>query len=997
MLRYKVKSNINSKLKGFPIRELYVSPDLNYISGVTDYNVGLVNGEEIVIKSPYLIGSELNTINTLNVKRQGKLGVKVVLPVKTIEKPLKFDINHNYENGETYITVNNNKVTVEDSDDGYVFSTVTQNYVEYNGDVSYFFSGSSKGYLINHKFYEASFNDTEVEIETYLYIEDGKLVIGDNTYYADFSIEEKKPILRLNKIGEPISQGTFLGECDGKKYYALSDSDNSLLIKEYKRNDWKNVTHFSIVKHENPIINAEDVMFGGYNHYISYSGNNYYLGEVYNDDGEYEGYGVKINDVFNPCNCGYLNDELFEAHRDLYCGGCSVSILNTGEIEEVKDSLYSSHNGGKFVLLIDVEEDNDIIIGNFIEVNSYYPLTFRRLVEDGDGDVKYIMHNGDKYFVKNHLYDTIKMSDVEYKLNYINNVSAYCEANGEKIYFDIADNKATISHKIYYKDKSSSNPIRIKYGKEDKKYQITNNSGVTFNGVDYPVIKETETYEDEGEVVSYYVDIKDNVKYYLEITDINGSSTYICYPVCNDDELNEIEKDELQREISSVIVNNWKSIEFKLRKDTFGQNELTVENGLMKSMISEKPYTASNNYLLEEKIEILRIQNYLSFKFPIMSKVENNLRREGIIKNDFVDYVRDNSINSIVDMEKDVYYPVWTEIRNDRTIYNPIKKLVFNLHFRTRTLDNWRVIEDDREFENIQTPNSLMSHWFVTDYKYYRSFESNDVLQNSSDLLGFLNFSTSEVKNMASKLSRSFLRLSFYSTNDPNTQVLLYTSTIFFDENYAFSKYMSLKRNSDLKYMDVVKLQESKFNDVDEYINNGSDEYQISSNTTSNFSEVIGDYYLNDGLRLSSRFSVTDKYSTSTSSDGYYLYLFKEYANKMREATIYLKVEFNHAGVGKSIPFMMPRAGEENIIRIGDLNFPSDGFPMNDIYNQLYIPIKLIYDDNENKYVYYLPDGLREQNYLNENSIIKLDDETMVFNLFEVKFKNESVVKNENS
>ena len=528
----------------------------------------------------------------------------------------------------------------------------------------------------------------------------------------------------------------------------------------------------------------------------------------------------------------------------------------------------------------------------------------------------------------------------------------------------------------------------IKYGIEQDKYEITVNSGVTINGVDYLVIEESETYDNEGEVISHYVDINDSVKYYLEVTEINGSSTYLCYPVCNDDELTEEEIDSLQREICSVIVNNWKSFEFSLRKDTFGKDELTVENGLMESMISESPYTASNNYLLEDKIEILRVRNYLSFKFPIMNKVENNLRREEIIKHDFVDYVRDNSINSIVDMEKDVYYPVWVK-KNEETkeiIYNPISKLIFNLHFRTRDLTNWRTIEDDREFKNSKTPNSEMCNWFVTDYNYYNGISDGDVLQNSSDLLGFLGFSTSEIKNMAKKLSRSFLRLSFYSTKDPKTQVLLYTSTIFFDENYALKKYMSLKRNSELVFVDVPAYQKYGI---------ASDEYQVTSYTCSNLSEILGDKYLNDGLRFSSRFTVSDKYTTSTSSDGYYIYLFKEYAKKMREATIYMKVDFNHAGFGTSIPFMLPRHSDENdVIRISsEMSFLKQGFPMSDIYNQTYIPIKLIYDDISNKYVYYLPDGLREQNNINANSSVKLDDDIMVFNLFEVKFKNESIVE----
>jgi hypothetical protein len=147
---------------------------------------------------------------------------------------------------------------------------------------------------------------------------------------------------------------------------------------------------------------------------------------------------------------------------------------------------------------------------------------------------------------------------------------------------------------------------------------------------------------------------------------------------------------------------------------------------------------------------------------------------------------------------------------------------------------------------------------------------------------------------------------------------------------------------------------------------------------------------------MSSRFKVVDKYNTSTSSDGYYLYMFKEYAKKKHETTIYLKIEFNHAGIGKSIQFSLPRKEDGKLYRLSSQSDVSEmklGFAMQDIYKQVYIPINVVYDDNENKYVYYLPSNLREQNYLTNDSKVRLDDGVMVFNLFETKFANEAIVE----
>ena len=87
-----------------------------------------------------------------------------------------------------------------DYEGDYVQSSVTQSYVECGGDISYFFQGENvSGYLINHRFYEATLYDKTVDIETYLYIENGLLTVGENTYYAHFSKEGEMPELKLVK------------------------------------------------------------------------------------------------------------------------------------------------------------------------------------------------------------------------------------------------------------------------------------------------------------------------------------------------------------------------------------------------------------------------------------------------------------------------------------------------------------------------------------------------------------------------------------------------------------------------------------------------------------------------------------------------------------------------------------------------------------------------------------------------------------------------------
>ena len=999
MLKYSVKPSKDTELRTFPIRELFVSPDLSYISGTTDILVGLVNGEQIVIKSPYLIGSEVNTINVETVKRQGIVETFIKLPVKTITMPLNFPI-YSDKSGNCYILENNSKNYLEDAVGDFVLKNITQKYVEYRGDICYFFHGTPSGYLIDHKFYATSFDDEFVTIKTYMFIEDGELKVGDYTYYADFSKidNETAPTLRLSKKHRPVETGDLIGLIDGCECFIGE-------IKDYMPSKWNRVSKFYIQKKENPSFNIDDALYGGYKHYVTFNGENYYLRDVYQYDEEeekdvYLGYGIQLNGMFYDGESNY-GDSIYNDYHDMPFAG---SILYVGEYDEyldIYDTLISPITGGCFVILMCSDEGSDVIPGNFLIAESNSPITITRMVETDEEENNYFIFEGKKYLVENKLADTINISGEDYLLTYLNDdyTSASTIINGETMYFDVDGTKAKLSNKIYYKKTSEDDEvIKINYGINENEYDITENSGVTINGHVYPVAVSDEENTDGDFFVS--VTITENIKLTLEVTEKNGSSMYLAYPVVDDYTIDEYEKNMLQREYSSIIVNNWKSFSFILRKDTFGKRPLTVENGLMDSMSSMLPYSISDAYLLENKIEILRLQNYLSFNFPLSYKTANNLRREDIIKHDFVDYIKDQTVNTVVDMEKDIYYPVYVYKNGETEEFRPIQQLRFNLHFRTRNFENWKKYEDDREFKDVVTPNYLMSNWFVTDLNYYKnlSTDSKKKLHNSSDLLGLMNFTTNEIKNQATKIGKSFLRLSFYSTDNPKTQVLLATSTIFLDKNLAYKKYITSKRNSDLIFIDTKVMQEAGYTAVTDYINavnSNTDEFQVSSNTISDSSEVYMDNFFNDDTRLSSRLVVNDKYNTDTSSEGYYIYMFKDYAKKMRETTIYMKVDFNHAGIGQTMSFMLPRqigngedVGEPLYIHGNKIETLKNGFKLSDIYKQTHIPIRVKYDDKTNKYVYYLPDGLRE------NSELSVPDEIMEFNLFEVKFANESIVGN---
>lgn len=73
----------------------------------------------------------------------------------------------------------------------------------------------------------------------------------------------------------------------------------------------------------------------------------------------------------------------------------------------------------------------------------------------------------------------------------------------------------------------------------------------------------------------------------------------------------------------------------------------------------------------------------------------------------------------------------------------------------------------------------------------------------------------------------------------------------------------------------------------------------------------IKKYKIDENKRLGSRLIISNKYNTDTSSEGFYIYMFKEYSKNLHPRQIFMKVDFNHAGIGSTIPFIKPMEWEE--------------------------------------------------------------------------------------
>lgn len=186
------------------------------------------------------------------------------------------------------------------------------------------------------------------------------------------------------------------------------------------------------------------------------------------------------------------------------------------------------------------------------------------------------------------------------------------------------------------------------------------------------------------------------------------------------------------------------------------------------------------------------------------------------------------------------------------------------------------------------------------------------------DTLSSIAFNDDKIFAETASLKKSFLRLSFYDTPDRKTQNLLFYSTMFFDMS-------KLKKDAIARIGAVSPIE----------------------------TEV--------------EFVCQNKFMSNVSSEGFYLYLFPKIVQE-DEATIYMKAEFNHAGYGYTIPFILPCEIDENT---GECNIldPMQKFPiayvmanesgyvsnMKQLSDDLYTKINVRYNSKKNCYVWYFP------------------------------------------
>ena len=1049
MLSYQIKIEAKEAQKErINFSDFYLEPDLSFISGSTPYETNLKNGEEVLVTSSINTNGEMATATTQNVQRMGTVQIIRHYPISKdnifinnspyyFENKIVYD--YIFRNGKYYYTrlPKNEKEKEQFIIDGLIDKDgkeqfIINDLVDENGSS---FSGIC-GVTDDGKMARVP--------ETY-WIEDGKVVIDGKEYVVDTKLGtiyvdpeqddyenffSEKIVVNVFPMDKWKNVTKFRIDLDNKQPIDFRDITYGQYFSYVMYND----TMYPIEEEQNLSGDGNTYFYCTIDKYVSRDGNivkepqklpllYYNTGDsddsvdsglsnkpdAYPELPEYKFFSavthsnVVLDDIANTSNLYvYDGSDLYNVQSDIQNSttGYHLLVYTASDMPQVDTNDTITFEYGGNALKTDLDVDSD--------------------VDEDNKERKFVAYNGEKYYIEEQLCNKVLINDEEYDIMplSISGGTVMKNSSGETVNFYAAfvdgeyillkgDSKAATD--VINEGISSSKLQRVSYSmivtengeNKDKivdyksvEYPLVRHDGVKINNAiyqvhrrHYPVKKKEEdgSYVKNPKEDGLYVEFTGQKILKFNVDDIRGSSMLICTPIINVDSYSQEEIATYKGGIASEVFGMQQSLTLYTHHSIAADEPIVPSTGF--GSIDGMPNDSSHLYDPKASIQIYKQSQYININIPNSNRQANNLLQQNLLENEFYNIEKEKAITPIVDMERDVYYPAFKTNENESgfTVFNSIHTIVFNLHFRSRN-DVWKVYE-----LNSNTSNSGITNWFVTDVKQYdelikkNNTESIDKLQRSSDLLGYLYFTNNDVFYQKNKIARSFLRISFYDSINPQNQILLSTSTVFLDEGELYMKYIAHQKDESQNYEEITSgLENPKQNT---FVTNSMGVYREPVDSKSGFT-------FNVDYRLDSRLTIQNKYKSDKSSEGFYAYIFREYSSELHPKDIYMKVEFNHAGIGKTMPMVLPMKWKDgkpdDLLKLSDKNdlkALKEGIPLNRLYQETYIPFECKYDRLNRKYVYYPKEGTFDSNWTPTSG------GTLEFNLFELKIKDESEEK----
>lgn len=997
------------------MEDFFISSDLSYISGTTSIDHRITLNDRMWVTSPYFPRRQKINVNSLDtVKRNG-----------WIEYPLEVNIE-----SEVYI---NNKDNINKN----------IRYIQYNGN-TYFQDTSAYDLATFHiegYTYQVNVNSSSLFVNAKAYIEDGVVIINDTVYKVVFDDDIERTNL-LDSVGNKF---------DIPDNWNLS---NVSLTPTY-------VQKISFGNQKTSILDVKKASLYGYQPYIVVNGDRRNFEVGYNEitqqvDLFVEIYGYKhywnIQDNLNiPYDVSTIlnNTQQYAIYDYVNDEGNPTIAISGIEYEVFFESIEGSF-GTKVCLELEKEHES-ILINDVINCTFNSNLDELPIRTDNNG-VDYVYYNTKRCNIINGLCDEVRIRNKNYPINYSNTTGEYhlgdvCTVNldDDTILYFLIENVVNGKVKTLKRVKKDSDGYwvdvltMIQSGDvvtySSAVYNVINCDGALLSGIKLPV----ETYYKEnlegGTYAVYsYIAIKENLKCQLKVIETIGSNKILCVLNVKDGYLSNAEHFEIaQNTYNDLIALN--NCTFTKRPNCFGRLDMTAEAWIEAAYNAQIPTNIYELSRLKDVLSITKSATYFDVPITLSKSTCDDFLKDDLVIGSYYDEKADEEINKLVDMDKDIYVPIYT---NPGLVSNNLERITINLHFRTRDMSTWTINEDEgyrisggTYNENgtyisggtkVQLGvNSDFDSWFVTDYYPYNQVgqsgsyvrkttaaEQNVEIKkmfDKSDLLGLLYFTTDDVKKKRNKLSKSFLRFTFFDSIDPTRQNMIGTSTMYFDCDRYFDTITYPP--SDAVYESVVMSLNGK--------RDGSSEGFTADTTTP--PTVLGECYkyssrpnsstiysgeTNGYLpRLDSRIVVSDRSNTTSSSEGFYAYILKAFGKKNREQTVYAKAEFFHAGIGIKIPMILPtKTGSVNGTlanattewSLNELEAFKEGYDLNEIYKRMYIPFDIFYDMKFKQWVYRISGNYGENNPKSYGNTYKQviegnSDTEWKLNLFELKIK----------
>ena len=947
MLKYTVKL---SEPKGYDeiyVEDLYLSPDSSFISGVTNTESNLMDGQTIYIEFNDNNNFVEATVNAKTVTRKGYV--------------IYEQLYHVEEYGEYY--------GVWFSDGRY-----------------YFCENSASTIVINSQSYTIDKKTMSIKVPTKYWVIDDKLTINGIEYNVDIELyrygykcddcnSENCILERIDPCddydGNVCEYRYEINENDPP--YVIIKGDVMLRIYECNQNDWHDVIQFIIKKDKDFVLTVDDMSCADKFPYV-------------------------LDGVDKTVKCGDCTVIEKTRYNKLFptfnANGENVINVNgkeyklTGELITIDGDDYkvryewrNTLKGNHLHLFLDNSNYSFIPSQKIIVTSSDNLLT---RIEEVD---KYFIYCGKKYEMSKDTYDFAILEDKEYEITYTRNRWGIADEGSEQTY-EISDKYSyiVVNNKpvpITVNGNNYAAPFH-KFDGEVKKYNYIVIDGEKF-------IVETYKKDNDEKTEINYVDVYKKERYVLNIDEVISNSMIRCHPLIGTD--GEIAG------ICNAIVNNYKLYNYSLYNPLFDDSNVDRDSFISKYL---------NNDSMDS-VKLFNPSSYIELPISFGNSHQINVRRDDILENMFYKREKEKAINPIVDMEREIYYPCYKNNNGEMTLLNEI---VFDLHFRSRNLNDWKINEDVYQslYKSVRKDVKTRCDWnlfdyyynYKEDYKYSKNDEKIEVkprimsnfdrdggddprYYQPADLLYFLNFTDEDIFYQKSKVGKSFLRLLFFNNNDPKNQSLLYSCTVFMDEGAYYKKYTDNMLNKNQCYVNVIETDKKPI---------VSKSFNISSDTCNEIEDLIeynkskendAEATFDEDIRISASFHIKNRYEMGESAEGFYLYIFKEYCEKLHEEPIYLKVEFNHAGEGRTINFMMPFKDEDMMdLSVGgaDVEEFCKGIKLEDLYKYMYIPLESVYDYVNKRYCYYMPSWMCRN--AKKESVMK-------FNLYEIKIKDESI------